>query len=73
MGIGAGILIAAVGAVLRFAVTADAEGLDVQMIGTIMIIAGIAIAVIAAAFTASQRTRGTRGGVVYETDETTRL
>ena len=44
MGIGAGILIAAVGAVLAFAVTAEVAGVDVQTIGVIMLIAGLAIA-----------------------------
>ncbi|MBA2280066.1 MAG: hypothetical protein H0W25_02385 [Acidimicrobiia bacterium] len=71
MTIGVGILIAAVGAVLRFAVEASADGVDIQMIGTIMIIAGLAIAVIALIATMSRRrtvatgpagTRTTTGG-----------
>lgn len=57
MGIGAGILIAAIGAVLAFAVNADIEGIEVDTIGTIMIIAGVVIALIAAAMTASRRSR----------------
>ena len=73
MGIGAGILIAAVGAVLRFAVTADAEGFNIQTVGTILIIAGLAIAVIAAIATASRRTRVHDAGYVVERDDTARL
>jgi len=57
MGIGAGILIAAVGAVLAFAVTAEVGGVDVQTIGVIMLIAGLAIALIAAIATAAGRRR----------------
>jgi hypothetical protein len=56
MGIGAGILIAAIGAILAFAVDAELNGVDVQTIGVILLIAGIVIAVIAAAVTASRRT-----------------
>ena len=61
MGIGAGILIAAVGAVLAFAVTAEVAGVDVQTIGVIMLIAGLAIALIAAIATTASRRR-----VVYD-------
>ncbi len=57
MGIGAGILIAAIGAVLAFAVNADIEGIELDTIGTIMMIAGVVIAVLAAAVTASRRSR----------------
>lgn len=57
MGIGAGILIAAIGAVLAFAVNAEIEGIELDTIGTIMMIAGVVIAVIAAAVTASRRSR----------------
>lgn len=57
MGIGAGILIAAVGAVLAFAVTAEVAGVDVQTIGVIMLIAGLAIALIAAIATTASRRR----------------
>ncbi|MBA2496791.1 MAG: hypothetical protein H0V33_06780 [Acidimicrobiia bacterium] len=57
MGIGAGILIAAIGAVLAFAVNADIDGIELDTIGTIMMIAGVVIALIAAAATASRRSR----------------
>ena len=62
MGIGAGILIAAVGAVLAFAVTAEVAGVDVQTIGVIMMIAGLAVALIAAIAT----TAAPASGVVYD-------
>ncbi|MBA2280065.1 MAG: hypothetical protein H0W25_02380 [Acidimicrobiia bacterium] len=73
MTIGVGILIATVGAILRFAVTADADGVDIQMIGTILIITGLAIAFIALVFTMSRRrtvttaAAGYRRGVVAST------
>lgn len=40
MGIGAGILLAAVGAILYFAVDADINGLDLRVVGVILMIAG---------------------------------
>jgi hypothetical protein len=55
MGIGAGILIAAVGAVLAFAVTAEIAGVDVQTIGVILLIAGLAVALIAGIATTAGR------------------
>jgi hypothetical protein len=67
MGIGAGILIAAVGAVLAFAVTAEVAGVDVQTVGVIMIIAGLAVALIAAIATTASRRR-----VVYDSPTTAR-
>lgn len=39
--IGVSIFIAAVGAILRFAVTGDVSGIDIHTVGTILIIAGI--------------------------------
>ena len=41
MTIGASIFLAAVGAILRFAVTGDVSGIDIQTVGTILIVAGI--------------------------------
>jgi hypothetical protein len=40
VGIGIGIVLIAVGAVLTWAVTADAEGLDVNAIGVILMVVG---------------------------------
>jgi len=39
--IGASIFIAAVGAILRFAVTGSVSGIDIPTVGTILIIAGL--------------------------------
>jgi hypothetical protein len=39
--IGVAIFIGALGAILRFAVTGDVSGLDIQTVGTILIIAGL--------------------------------
>ena len=63
MGIGAGILIAAVGAVLAYAVTAEVEGVDINVVGVILIIAGLAIALFAAIATVSRR-----GRTLYDDD-----
>lgn len=57
MGIGAGILIAAVGAVLAYAVTAEFQGIDVNVVGVILMIAGVAIALIALIATVARRGR----------------
>jgi hypothetical protein len=42
MGIGAGIFLAAVGAILTFAVSVTATGFDIHTIGIILMIVGIA-------------------------------
>jgi hypothetical protein len=41
MGLGVGILLAAVGAVLAFAVSADVNGVNIHAIGWILLIVGI--------------------------------
>ncbi len=41
MTIGAAIFIAAVGAILRYAVSDTVSGVDIQTIGTILIVAGV--------------------------------
>ncbi|SJZ75997.1 hypothetical protein SAMN02745673_01348 [Marinactinospora thermotolerans DSM 45154] len=46
MGIGLGIFLVVVGAVLRFGITADLQGLDLSAIGVILMLAGIAIVVL---------------------------
>jgi hypothetical protein len=42
MGLGVGILLAAVGAVLAFAVSADVSGVNIHTVGWILLIVGIA-------------------------------
>ncbi len=41
MGIGAGIFLIAVGAILKYAVTFEVVGIDIQVVGTILLIIGI--------------------------------
>ncbi|RCV50800.1 DUF6458 family protein [Marinitenerispora sediminis] len=46
MGIGLGIFLVVVGAVLRFGITADVQGIDLAAIGVILMLAGIAVVVL---------------------------
>ena len=57
--IGAAIFIGAVGAILRFAVTGQVSGIDIQTVGTILIIAGVVglVAGLALEFSARDRAR----------------
>jgi beta-lactamase regulating signal transducer with metallopeptidase domain len=41
MGIGTSIFLIALGAILRFAVTATVSGIDVHVVGTILLVVGI--------------------------------
>lgn len=52
--VGSGILIAAIGAIFAFAVTVDVAGVDIAVIGWILIIAGAAIVVWGIAVSASK-------------------
>lgn len=53
MGLGVGIFLAAVGAVLAFAVTDNVSGVDIQTIGWILLIVGIAGIVLSMIFWSS--------------------
>ncbi len=57
--IGAAIFIGAVGAILRFAITGQVSGIDIQTVGTILIIAGVVglVAGVALEFMARDRAR----------------
>jgi len=57
--IGASIFLAAVGAILRFAITGSVSGIDIQTVGTILIVAGVVglVAGIALEFAARDRAR----------------
>jgi len=57
--IGVAIFIGAVGAILRFAVTGQVSGIDIQTVGTILIIAGVVglIAGLALEFSGRDRAR----------------
>lgn len=64
MTIGAGIFLIAVGAILAFAVNFDVSGLDINVVGFILMIVGV-VGLIMTAFIWGPRNR-TRGGDVVE-------
>lgn len=53
MGISVGLLLFAVGAVLRFAVSKEVNGLDLQVVGVILMIVGVVGALASALFWSS--------------------
>ena len=57
MTIGAAIFVAALGAILRFAVTGDVSGVDIQTVGSILIIAGVVGLIVGLALEFSGRDR----------------
>jgi hypothetical protein len=67
MGVGAGIFLMAVGAILKYAITDNISGVNLDAVGMILIIAGAAVAIISLLLyaTASSRRRG--DAVVSET------
>ena len=65
MGIGVSIFLIAVGAILAFAVEFDVSGVDINVVGYILMIVGL-IGLIMTAFIWGPRNRGTRGDVVEE-------
>jgi len=65
MGIGVSIFLIAVGAILAFAVEYDIGGLDIKVVGFILMVVGL-IGLIMTAFIFGPRNRGTRGDVVEE-------
>jgi hypothetical protein len=67
MGIGAGILLIAIGAILTFAVDATITGIDLKVIGWILMLAGAAGLVIFLYF--SQRRRAPRAVVTERYDD----
>lgn len=64
MGVAVSILLIAAGAILTWGVTADAEGLDVNAIGVILLIVGILGLVISMIFWQSWGGFHSRGGYV---------
>ena len=66
MGIGTALFLIAVGAILRFAVTAHAHGFSIHTVGTILIVVGIAGLVISLLYTAMWTRRGDRTRVVRD-------
>jgi len=65
MGIGVSIFLIAVGAILAFAVNVTVSGLDINVVGYILMIAGV-IGLIMTAFIWGPRRRSTGGDVVEE-------
>ncbi len=58
MGIGAGIVLAALGAILYFGVEANVNGLDIKVVGVILMVAGVVGVVLELVLFAPRR-RGT--------------
>jgi hypothetical protein len=73
MGMGVSLLLFAVGAIMRYAVSVTADGFDIHMIGVILMIVGAVGAVLSAVFWASWGgfggTRDGRGGTVVRETE----
>ena len=65
MGIGVSIFLIAVGAILAFAVNYDISGLDIAVVGYILMIVGV-IGLIMTAFIWGPRRTAARGDVVEE-------
>lgn len=66
MGIGVSIFLFAIGAILTFAVTADVSGLDIQVVGIILMISGaIGLLLTMLVFGRDNDRAGTRDRDVY--------
>lgn len=65
MGVGTGLVLIALGAILAFATNFSLSGIDVQMVGWILIVVGIAMLVITFAYT---RPRARRRSIVRDVD-----
>jgi Domain of unknown function (DUF6458) len=66
MGIGASLILIAVGAILTWAVTAEVSGIDVQVVGVILLIVGIAGVLLSLMFWSSWGGMHRRGTVVRD-------
>jgi uncharacterized RDD family membrane protein YckC len=62
MSLGASLFLVAVGAILRFAVTADLAGIDIQTVGTILMVVGVLGFAISLFLYLSARNRGAAPG-----------
>jgi hypothetical protein len=69
MTIGSSILLIAVGAILKWAVTAHVNGVDLHTVGTILFVLGILGLVLAIAYTFRDSFGGGRGGGGVPPDE----
>jgi hypothetical protein len=66
MGIGVGIFLIAVGAILAFAVDYQISGLDIAVVGWILMIVGLAGLILTAFIWAPRRRRNRAGATVEE-------
>ncbi len=60
MNLGGSLFLIAVGAILHFAVTADLAGIDIQVVGTILMVVGVVALAFSLWFYFSQRDGATR-------------
>jgi hypothetical protein len=65
MGIGTSILLVAVGAILKFAVTASVSGIDLATVGVILMVAGV-VGLVISLVLLSRPARTTRTTVVQD-------
>ena len=68
MTIGTSLLLIAVGAVLKYAVTAHVSGIDLQTVGVILMLIGILGLILSLLYTFVWSDRARRGGAVPERD-----
>ena len=68
MGIGVSLILVAVGAILTWAVTAEVSGVDLTTVGVILMVVGIAGALLSLAFWSSWGGFGGRDVVVRDRD-----
>jgi hypothetical protein len=61
-GIGFGIFLVAVGAILRYAVTAEVAGIDIGTVGVILMVAGIVLFLLSLFFVIWGRQQAASGG-----------
>jgi Domain of unknown function (DUF6458) len=66
MGIGVGIFLIAVGAILAFAVDYQISGLDIAVVGWILMVVGLAGLILTAFLWAPRRRKGSVGATVEE-------
>jgi Domain of unknown function (DUF6458) len=69
MGIGTSIFLIALGAILKYAVTASVSGISLQTVGVILMVAGVLGLIISFAWMAMARKREPRGGTVVRDRE----
>jgi hypothetical protein len=72
MTIGSSILLIAIGAILKWAVTAHVSGVDLQTVGTILFVLGILGLVLAIAYTFRDSFGGRGGGGLPPDEQDTR-